>query len=129
MKGLLRWLPALAAVGTIFGYSHQPAWPDFAVGYPDWLLHGGAYSVVGVTVWYGMGGDRRRPLPLGVLVLAVGLASLAGGLDEFHQSFVPGRSATLADWAADSVGTVVGAVVAQAVAFAGLRGLWENRLT
>lgn len=127
MRAVWRWLPAIVTGGTIFWFSHQPTWPDFAVGYPDWLLHAGAYAVLGLTVWYGMGGWTRHPLAPGALITAFVLASAYGASDEWHQSFVTGRSAAVADWVADSVGAAVGLLAAQAVAFAGLRGLWENR--
>jgi len=125
----LRWLPAIVVAGVIFWFSHQSTWPDFAVGYPDWLLHGGAYAAVGATCWYGMGGDRKRPLTWGALIVALLLASGYGVLDELHQSFVAGRTATVSDWIADSLGALIGLLVVQALAFAGLRGLWENRNT
>jgi VanZ family protein len=38
--------------------------------------------------------------------------SLYGASDEWHQSFVPGRMVEVADWLADSIGGVIGAVVA-----------------
>ena len=125
----MRWLPALGMVSWIFWLSHQPQWPDFAVGYADWLLHGGAYAVVGLTFWYAMGGDWKRPLAIGGLLVALALSSGYGALDEFHQSFVAGRSASVEDWMADSVGALIGVLAVQAVAFAGIRGLWENRTT
>jgi VanZ family protein len=37
-------------------------------------------------------------------------AAAYGGLDEWHQSFVPERSSELADWIADAVGAMVAAV-------------------
>jgi VanZ family protein len=129
VRAVYRWLPAIVVVSTIFWFSHQPTWPDFAVGIPDWLLHGVAYVAVGLTFWYGMGGDRDRPLAPGALVMALLLASGYGALDEFHQSFVTARSATVSDWLADSFGALVGVLVAQAAAFAGPRRLWENRNT
>jgi VanZ family protein len=38
----------------------------------------------------------------------VGLGVLYGVLDEWHQSFVPGRVVSVADWAADIIGVVLG---------------------
>jgi len=125
----LRWVPAIIVVSGIFWFSHQPRWPDFALGFPDWQLHGIAYVVVGLTFWYGMGGGWKLPLESSALLETLVLASAYGALDEFHQSFVAGRSATVADWMADSLGALIGLLVAQAVAFAGVRGLWENRST
>ena len=36
------------------------------------------------------------------------MGALYGGSDEWHQSFVPGRSPTLGDWVADVAGVVLG---------------------
>jgi VanZ family protein len=40
------------------------------------------------------------------------LGSLYGLTDEFHQRFVPHRSAELGDWAADTLGAALGALLA-----------------
>jgi len=41
--------------------------------------------------------------------LAFSIAAAYGITDEFHQSFVPGRDATIGDWLADAAGGWVGA--------------------
>ncbi len=41
--------------------------------------------------------------------LAFSVAAVYGITDELHQSFVPGRDATLGDWAADAAGSWAGA--------------------
>jgi VanZ family protein len=54
----------------------------------------------------------------GALLLALSLASLYGATDEFHQSFVPGRSADVLDWLADTLGAALGASAAGAATLA-----------
>jgi VanZ family protein len=49
---------------------------------------------------------RIRP-GRGFAILAVLAASLFGVSDEWHQSFTPGRSVELADWAADTSGAAL----------------------
>jgi len=71
----------------------------------DWLAHAGMYGTLGVLVARAgvlAGWPGRR------LVLSVVVVACAGGLDELHQVFVPGRDASLADWASDTVGFVAG---------------------
>ena len=46
-----------------------------------------------------------------VALYCVGLCLLAGVLDEYHQSFVPGRSVSLEDICADVVGGTCGIAV------------------
>lgn len=44
-------------------------------------------------------------------MLTFALASAYGVIDEIHQSFVPGRTCTLPDWIADTIGAFLGAVL------------------
>ena len=126
MRVLLRWLPALAVFATIYWFSDQPTWPDAMVGQPDWLLHGAAYALLGVTICFGLGGPLRRPLSLRRVGLAWLLVIVAGGFDEIHQSFIEGRDAAVMDVVADAVGGLAGLLVAQWAAFAGKRTSWEH---
>ncbi len=106
-RRILAWLPAVGWAGLIFFLSHQPQSAYDRLGLTGELL-----SVAGHLVVYaglmatlvlairrgsGLAGDR-------VFALAFLLAALYGLTDEFHQSFVPGRKATLIDWAIDLVG-------------------------
>ena len=69
----------------------------------DKVLHLGIYSVLGAALSWGewrMG--RRRPL----LLLFLGV--VYGALDEWHQSFVPGRDPSAGDILADTAGVILG---------------------
>lgn len=76
----------------------------------DKLVHLALYGVMGITLAWG---QRRSPLPGGrarhVLALLAGFAY--GAADEWHQSFVPGRTPALDDFLADVVGVTAGYVV------------------
>ena len=58
---------------------------------------------------------RRNPTAprwLAIIGTTVFVVSLVGGLDEYHQSFTPGRRGNdLADWLADFTGSIAGAFV------------------
>jgi len=81
----------------------------------DKLFHFGIYLVL-AALWSaaarrsrpaGRGAEgTRRGLGVGWL-LVPGLAIFAG-LDELHQAWIPGRSPSPADWAADLAGIAVG---------------------
>ncbi len=119
------WTPAVALAATIAWLSHQPTWPEPLTGWPDELLHALAFGALAVSVFYGLsdGGRRCRRDLLPPAALA---AWLYGAVDEWHQSFVPGRDAAVGDWLADGVGALLGAVALAVVSFAGLWGVWED---
>ena len=57
-----------------------------------------------------------------MVMCCVAGALLVGGMDELHQMFLPGRSASWADLAADAAGGLLGAA-----ALALLHRLWGGR--
>ena len=77
---------------------------------PSWLPYGdkvghlGLYAALGATLAWGRASSGSR-IPHVLLIL---LGLLYGVSDELHQRFVPGRNSSLADLAADGIGTVVG---------------------
>jgi VanZ family protein len=60
---------------------------------------------------------QRQPLSLRSLVIVVASVSLLGAVDEWHQSFIPGRSMSFFDWCADTLGALSGALVARRIPF------------
>ena len=46
-----------------------------------------------------------------VILAAFLLVAAIGALDEWHQRYIQGRSAELADWMADSLGGLIGALI------------------
>ncbi len=106
-----------AALFIASGRSQLPA--VFALVW-DKLLHAGAWA--GLTLLALRATHLGRwPLRGGATLLAAALALAYGFSDEFHQSFVPGRDASLLDFAADAVGTV------SAIAAAGAWQAWRRR--
>jgi VanZ family protein len=45
-------------------------------------------------------------------VVTIGISSLYGASDEFHQLFVAGRYCDVNDWITDTAGAILGAVIA-----------------
>ncbi|WP_324669288.1 VanZ family protein [Geochorda subterranea] len=101
-RALLRWLPATAYMVANWLVSGLPGDRLDRLVAPDWLMHGLAYLVFGVTLEVAWRGRPHAPL------LALATAVLYAGVDEWHQSWVPGRSPSLADWTADVIGAAVG---------------------
>ena len=68
-----------------------------------------AYFVLGITfcIWIPSKTWFKRTLICGIFVVL--LCTIFGASDEYHQTFVPGRSGDLYDLAVDSTGGVVAA--------------------
>ena len=76
------------------------------------VVHPVEFGVLAILVYRLLGSYssiRWRYVLVGSLLFAIGY----GLLDEFHQSFVPGRSSTLADVGLDALGALVGVLVAE----------------
>jgi VanZ family protein len=98
----LRWLPFAAGCLVIFvlsSMSRPPVPEALWFAHSDKLLHAAAYALLaGLAV---IGAGRARPW------LALALTVAYGGIDEIHQSFVPGRESSALDCAADAFGAAV----------------------
>ena len=107
---LLHWLPATATAVLIASLSHQSSLPDLPGGLeiPDWTAHFLEYGLFTLTLVFattrGFEKSSRTPARVGV---AVAIACLYGITDEWHQSFVVAREASVRDWVVDIVGAVV----------------------
>lgn len=103
----LSLLLALAWMAVLFYLSHQPTL-DTPMLFPgqDKLFHALVYGVLGFLLL-----GSRTPAPDGFTELQIRssilIASLYGISDEFHQYFIPGRSADAWDWVADTLGAVI----------------------
>jgi len=70
----------------------------------DKLVHAAVFTLLAGAVGYASGLRGRR-----MLLLSFCCAVTVGALDEWHQAYLPGRSAGLDDLAADAVGAALGA--------------------
>jgi VanZ family protein len=94
-KRILHWLPAIAVMAVIFGFSSIPSQEMPSFGILDLVVKKGAhmlgYGLLALAYWYSLRFDKRR------WWLALLFAMLYAISDEFHQSFVPGRHPSLVD--------------------------------
>ncbi len=117
MHTLIAWGPAAIWVAVLFFLSEIEGTSRMSwVIVDDKILHFLLYSALGATLAWGRA-RMRRPVPHWAVV-SVGM--VYGLVDEWHQSFVPGRSPSLGDALADLAGTVAGYALV-----AGL--LWRHR--
>jgi VanZ family protein len=107
-----RWLVFAWAV-LIFCISSIPGrdFPDVSVLHHDKVLHGVLYAPLGALFVLALHRSARVPTLL-LILIAVAATGLYGITDEFHQRFVPGRSADRLDVLADFVGGTLGACAA-----------------
>jgi VanZ family protein len=99
------WTPVLCYFAAIYLVSGQRVPGGTGPGW-DKLLHAAAYWVAGMLALRASHGAWASPR-LGATLLALSVVIGYGGFDETHQSWVPGRDASVADWLADVVGATL----------------------
>jgi len=117
---LLRLSAAAVAVVLTFSLFHQGAQPHAVGLIPapwDKLAHVVFFGAIAALAWVVLGG-RGPGARYGAIAIAVGI----GLADEIAQSLLPGRSAGIADLAADCMGAVLAVSVLSA-----LRARWLRR--
>jgi VanZ family protein len=114
------WLFAMFVwFGVLWGLSSfaLPGVPSPPVDHFDKLVHfgyffGGAILLSAHLFFKNPGSPSWRVIIPAVIVFI----ALVGALDEFHQSFIPGRSGNdLPDWLADVMGGTIGALTFKAI--------------
>ncbi|ESS68469.1 VanZ family protein [Methyloglobulus morosus KoM1] len=105
---MLKFLDSLALItlcAAIFGLSSQSSLPiPLVFDFQDKLHHFIAYFVMGILAWRCF---RHFVPPSLLVVTSIAFCSIHGISDEWHQSFVPGRSSDVLDWVADTIGATV----------------------
>ena len=90
-----RWVPAFLTMVAIFWFSSQPAdelpvfsWADMIIKKSSHII---GYALLAFWYWYGLGMDQNKRWLAWLLAIVYALT------DEFHQTFVSGRNASLWD--------------------------------
>lgn len=109
-----RWTPPIVWVAVILVGT---SWPRISLGSPDLALdkvaHFTAYAILAALSLRA----TLTPRHLATMVAVVLSVTLLGAVDEWHQSFIPGRSMSFLDWCADSLGALVGVLVVRFTPF------------
>jgi VanZ family protein len=109
----LRWVPAFIMMGLIFALSSLPSsrLPDF--GTVDFLIkkggHATGYALLGLAYFFAL---PPRLSPGYRAAVALIMALLFALSDEYHQSFVEGRTSSLRDVMIDCGGATIALVIA-----------------
>jgi VanZ family protein len=80
-------------------------------GVGDKPAHAFGYLGFGMVIARALAGGVPPRIALRQALIGVAIASLYGVTDEWHQSFVAGRSADIADWYSDTLGSAIGLLV------------------
>lgn len=116
LKKFKYFVPLILYSGLIFivsGIEKIPYLED-GITYEDKILHFFAYLVYGICIIFALvNSDNINTNRLNILVLSIGVLWAAS--DEYHQSFVPGRSAELLDLLADSLGVACSLILKRLV--------------
>jgi VanZ family protein len=134
------WLPVLIWLGLIFigstdlmSAEHTSRiigpilrWfnPDIsaaAIARVQFFVRKGAhiteYAILAMLLWRGLRCGTRWQMTMSILFIAVSfLCAIFAASDEFHQSFVPTRTASPVDVVIDIVGALIGLTICVAVA-------------
>jgi VanZ family protein len=107
-RALLRAIAPLLLMGVIFYLSAQPSSGE----HPWWEVifrkagHITGYALLTALWWWALHGVVRRPL-----LVAVCIAVAYACTDEFHQTFVRGRTGTPVDVGIDAIGMAMAATL------------------
>jgi VanZ family protein len=107
-------LPAVVWALVIFGASSIPGYklPHVVYKINDKLIHASIFLVFGLLVYRALEiRIRRSSFDWPRALLTVLAVTAYGVLDEFHQSFVPGRTVDILDATADATGGLLAAVI------------------
>jgi len=107
-RGLYFGAPAVAYAALIFFLSSQSKFPEelpFFFGL-DKIIHCVEYFIFGALVYRWMASSERFSSRRTVLTATIVVGVLYAFSDEWHQSFVPGRDASLWDGLFDSLGVL-----------------------
>jgi uncharacterized protein YfiM (DUF2279 family) len=103
---MLRMVPMVFTMGTIFFLSHQtgdqlslPAIPGL-----DKLGHMVIYGILAGTILFAFSEKQKNTRSRRVMLFTVAFCILYGISDEIHQSFIPGRFVSIYDVFADCAG-------------------------
>ena len=109
-NGIFRRIPALFVMCVSWYLSSQEKVPMPDFDNSDKAVHFVCFGALSVcwALWFSQKSWREKALRNAALCTL--FTSIYGAIDEFHQSFTPGRCAGADDWIADTAGAALGAV-------------------
>jgi len=112
LRRLIAWAPVTAQLISIYYVSSVADLGPLPADLSDHSWHFIAYFVLGACFLWAFAGARWHAMTARAGAWAVVASSVYGATDEYHQSFVPGRTPDAADWLADTIGAAAAVVLA-----------------
>lgn len=104
-----RWLAPVLWAGVIVALTSWPHPPELnAPSGTDKVFHSWMYAVLAFLSIRAAWPPRAGWRPWALVVAVMAGAMVFGAVDEWHQLFIPTRTADLLDWLADSAGAAIG---------------------
>jgi VanZ family protein len=107
MKKILFFFPASLYYALIFYLSSRSYDIKIDILFLDKAIHLCEFALLGLLLSFGYFMTLKSPLPVKAL-LTICSGIILGGLDEFHQYFIPRRSTEFYDVIADAIGILIG---------------------
>ena len=106
-----QWGPVVAQMAAIFTLSSFPTLPSLPGGLTSHTGHFIGYGLLAALAVRGFARAQWQGVTSSTAWRSFLFSSLYGATDEYHQSFVSGRTATVDDWVADTAGAIFAALV------------------
>lgn len=104
-RPIICWILVILYAALIFYLSSGPLTVDLPGN--DKLHHMVEYGIFSFLLYNALRSSFKKERPWKIVLLAIILTVLYGISDEFHQLFVPSRSADLYDVVADASGAII----------------------
>jgi len=112
-KRILRWIPAAILMILIFIASAMPGNEIPKFGTIDLIVKKGGhmtgYALLAIACFLALYYDNKNVARSTILSLCITIIYAA--LDEYHQSFTPGRTPSVMDVGIDAAGAILGIVI------------------
>lgn len=106
-KILSLWIPLAGYLGLIYYFSSLSRL-NFKLPTADFPLHIIEYFILSILILRAINSGIRKKAGLTVILLSFAFAIAYAILDEIHQSYVPNRTPSVLDLAADTIGAFLG---------------------
>lgn len=113
LKKVLVRIPAVLVTLTSWYLSSRSSLPkSFSFFTYDKILHFLSFAFLAFcwSLWFTPGQWKEKPVRSMLYVLII--VGVYGAIDEYHQSFTPGRDMSFFDWIADMAGAFSGSLFA-----------------